>query len=122
MASAWLWVFLTAGTIMPFEWVWDTSLSVLLASTILWLTLRISESSKLFLWLTYAILWTITILTNPALAIALPFLLFWAAGRARHVTRISWRVPAFTTVLIVLCCLPWTLPNYHTFPRLIPIP
>jgi hypothetical protein len=120
-ASAWMWALLPAAIIMPFEWVWDTSLSALLATTILYLTLRISDSSKLWLWLTYAILWAVAILTNPSLAIALPFLFFWAAVRARDVARISWRAPVLSLSLIILCCSPWTIRNYRVFDRFIPI-
>ncbi len=121
IATAWLWVALPAGIMMPFEWIWDTSLSVLLATTLLWTTLRISESAKRSLWLTYALLWAIALLTNPSLGIALPFLLFWAAVRARDVVQLSGRVPVRTLLLIVLCCLPWTIRNYAAFHRIIPV-
>src|SRR5713101_1867091 len=57
VATAWLWVALPAGIMMPFEWIWDTSLSVLLATTLLWMTLGISESAKRSLWLIYTLLW-----------------------------------------------------------------
>jgi hypothetical protein len=118
---AWLWVALPAGIMMPFEWIWDTSLSVLLATTLLWMTLRISESAKRSLWLVYALLWAIALLTNPSLGIALPFLLFWAAVRAQDVVQLSWRIPVRTLLLIVLCCLPWTIRNYAAFHRIIPV-
>lgn len=117
--TAWLWVALPAGIMMPFEWIWDTSLSVLLATTILWMTLRISESGKRSLWLAYALLWAIALLTNPSLSIALPFLLFWAAVRARDVVQLPWRIPVRTLLLIVLCSLPWTIRNYSAFHRVI---
>jgi hypothetical protein len=119
--TAWLWVALPAGIMMPFEWIWDTSLSVLLATTLLWMTLRISESAKRSLWLIYALLWAIALLTNPSLGIPLPFLLFWAAVRARDVVQLSWRVPVRTLLLIILCCLPWTIRNYSAFHRIIPV-
>jgi hypothetical protein len=106
---------------MPFEWIWDTSLSVLLATTLSWITLRVSESPKRLLWLIYALLWAIALLTNPSLGIALPFLLFWAAVRAREVVQLSWRVPVRSLLLVVLCCLPWTIRNYAAFHRIIPI-
>jgi hypothetical protein len=121
IVTAWLWVAFPAGIMMPFEWIWDTSLSVLLATTILWMTLRISESAKRSLWLAYALLWAIALLTNPSLSIALPFLLFWAAVRARDVVQLPWRIPVRTLFLIVLCCLPWTIRNYSAFHRIIPI-
>jgi hypothetical protein len=118
---SWLWVFLPAGVLMPFEWVWDTSLSVLLATTILWMTLHISSSSKTSLWAAYAFLWATTLLTNPSLGIALPFLLFWAALRARKLFHISWPTPILALLLIFVCCLPWTIRNYARFDRLIPV-
>jgi Dolichyl-phosphate-mannose-protein mannosyltransferase len=121
VATAWLWVFLPAGVMMPFEWIWDTSLSVLLATTLLWMTLHISESAKRSLWLIYALLWAIALLTNPSLGIALPFLLFWAAIRGRDAVQLSWRIPVRTLLLIVLCCLPWTIRNYRAFHRIIPV-
>ena len=119
--TAWLWVALPAGIMMPFEWIWDTSLSVLLATTLLWMTLRISDSAKRSLWLIYALLWAIALLTNPSLGIALPFLLFWAAVRARDVVQLAWRIPVCALLLIILCCLPWTILNYAIFHRIIPV-
>src|SRR5258706_333268 len=61
------------------------------------------------------------LLTNPSLGIALPFLLFWAAVRARDVVQLAWRIPVCALLLIILCCLPWTIRNYAIFHRIIPI-
>ena len=121
IVSAWLWVFLPAGILMPFEWIWDTSLSVLLATSLVWLTLLVSESSKTKLWLAYALLWSLALLTNPSLGIALPFLLIWAAVGSNQSTKLSWRVPLRTFALILLCCLPWTVRNYSALHRLVPL-
>jgi hypothetical protein len=119
IATAGLWVFLPAGIMMPFEWIWDTSLSVLLATTLLWMTFHISNSASPKRWLAYGLLWAIAFLTNPSLAIALPFFLIWAALRARNLVQLSWRIPAITFALILLCCLPWTIRNYSAFHRFI---
>ena len=121
IAVAWLWVFLPAGILLPSEWIWDTSLSALLVVAILWLTLRISESAKLSLWLCYALLWALALLTNPSIGVALPFLLLWAFYRARDSMNLSAKIPALTLALIFLCCLPWTIRNYAAFHRVIPI-
>jgi 4-amino-4-deoxy-L-arabinose transferase-like glycosyltransferase len=121
VAAAGLWVFLPAGILMPFEWIWDTSLSVLLATTILWLTLRASESRNSSLWLSYGLVCGVALLTNPTVAIVLPFLWFWAVRRARNIAGIPWHIPALALALIFLTCLPWTLRNFATFHRLIPI-
>jgi hypothetical protein len=119
IATAWLWVFLPAGIMMPFEWIWDTSLSVLLATTLLWMTFHISNSASPKRWLAYGLLWAIALLTNPSLGIALPFFLIWAVLRARNLVQLSWRIPAITFALILLCCLPWTIRNYSAFHRFI---
>jgi hypothetical protein len=120
IATAWLWVFLPAAIMMPFEWIWDTSLSVLLATTLLWMTFHISNSASPKRWLAYGLLWAIALLTNPSLGIALPFFLIWAALRARNL-QLSWRIPAITFALILLCGLPWTIRNYSAFHRFVPI-
>src|SRR5262249_25021902 len=70
--TCWLWVFLPSGVLMPFEWIWDTSLSVFLAVLLVWMTLRITESPGQNLWLGYASLWALALLANPALGVAVP--------------------------------------------------
>src|SRR5499427_8504052 len=55
--TAWAWAFLPAGVLMPFEWIWDTSLSVLLATSLLWVTLRVAEASKRSWSVAYSLLW-----------------------------------------------------------------
>ena len=40
---------------MPFEWIWDTSLSALLAALILWATLELAESEKWLDWGVYGV-------------------------------------------------------------------
>jgi 4-amino-4-deoxy-L-arabinose transferase-like glycosyltransferase len=121
VVTAWLWVFLPAGIVMPFEWIWDTSLSIFLATTLLWMAIRISSSANSKRWLVYSLLWAVALLTNPSLGIALPFFLIWAAMRASNLVQLPWRIPAIAVVLILLCCLPWTIRNYSAFHRFIPI-
>jgi hypothetical protein len=121
VASAWAWVFFPSGVLMPFEWIWDTSFSVLLAVTLVWATLRVAESAYLSFWLAYALLWALVLLTNPSLGIGLPFLFAWMVFRAGFWNRRAWTVPAITLTVIALSCLPWTIRNYRHFHRLIPI-
>lgn len=119
--SAWVWVFLPAGILMPTEWIWDTSLSVLLAATLVWATVCVAGSAELRDWVWYGLLWAAALLTNPSLGIALPLLFLWAAFRSRARSSFSWSVPAIALALIAICCAPWTARNYFEFHRLIPI-
>jgi hypothetical protein len=120
-ATAWAWVFFPAGVLMPFEWIWDTSLSVLLAVTLVWATLRLAESAKLASWIAYALLWALALLTNPSLGIGLPFLLAWLIFRRGVRNQQTWKSAAIAVAVATLSCLPWTVRNYHHFHRFVPI-
>jgi len=120
-AAAWLWAFFPNAIIIPFEWIWDTSLSVFLVATLLWATLKIAESRRLRDWCLYGFLWGIALLTNPAIATLCPVLLAWAAYRNRD-SASAWFVrPALAAGITVLCCVPWTIRNYVQFHQFIPL-
>ena len=137
--SAWLWVLLPSAIMIPFEWVWDTSLSAFLVALLLCFTLSVAGSRKLRDWLAYGALWGFSLLTNALIgALLLPWI-GWTFYRQsqlatasetslanqsdRHPLRNSstWRGPLLSLALAVLCCLPWTVRNYVQFHRLIPL-
>lgn len=124
-AAAWLWALFPNAIMMPFEWIWDTSLSALLGATLLWATLELAESERLRDWCGYGLLWGFTLMTNPALGSLLPFLLGWAAYRSRQngAVSLTGRLarPALALGLAILCCLPWTIRNYSVFHRFVPL-
>jgi len=122
-AAAWLWALFPNAIIIPFEWIWDTSLSALLVATLLWATLELAESRRARDWSLYGLLWGFALLTNPAVAPLLPALLAWAAYRHRNRDRaIAWLVrPALAAAMALLCCVPWTIRNYVQFHKFIPL-
>jgi hypothetical protein len=122
--AAWIWALFPNAIVIPFQWIWDTSLTALLAATILWATMALAGSSRTRDWCAYGLLWGFTLLTNPSVAAALPFLLAWLwwSGRttgANGMAR-SKRV-AIALGLAILCCIPWTARNYERFHRVIPL-
>jgi hypothetical protein len=119
-AGAWLWALFTNAIMMPFEWIWDTSLAALLAATILWATLELAESGRLRHWCGYGLLWGFTLMTNPALGSVFPLLLGWLAYRARCEGRLKLSRPVLAATLALLCCAPWTVRNYAVFHRFVP--
>jgi hypothetical protein len=119
--TGWLWVILPSGVLMPFEWIWDTSLSVLLVCALVWLTLRAAESSRWSDWLLYGFLWALALLTNPAIGAGLPFLLGWAWVRSQRLVTFTWTRQALCIALIACSILPWTIRNYIDFHQFIPI-
>jgi 4-amino-4-deoxy-L-arabinose transferase-like glycosyltransferase len=123
IAAAWLWALFPNAVIIPFEWIWDTSLSALLVATLLWATLELAESRRVRDWCFYGLLWGFALLTNPAVALLFPMLLVWAAYRIRDRAHAgSWLMrPVLAATLALLCCLPWTIRNYVQFHKLIPL-
>ncbi|MGA9888281.1 MAG: hypothetical protein WBQ31_12355, partial [Candidatus Acidiferrales bacterium] len=143
--AAWLWAVFPNAWIIPYEWIWDTSLSALLMVTILWATLRLAdgdgaraavrdfdrdgsnayESRYWRAWCGYGLLWGFALMTNPSLGVMLPFLIGWAVYRLRRPgqsdARVRLRGPALAVAIAILCCVPWTARNYHVFHRFIPL-
>ncbi len=119
--SAWLWALFPSGVMLPFEWIWDTSLSAFLACAILWATTELTNKSNLLDWIAYGVLWAIALLTNPSLGILLPFFLLWLALRRSNTDTRPWKLPALCAAIVILCCLPWTIRNYIQLHRLIPL-
>jgi hypothetical protein len=127
--AAWLWALFPNAIMIPFEWIWDTSLSALLAATILWATLAVAESDRARDWCAYGLLWGFALMTNPAVGAVLPFLLGWLVWPAMLAHRSSpgsdsprrWEFVALAAGVAILCCVPWTIRNYTTFHRFIPL-
>lgn len=120
-AAAWFWAIFPNAVIVPFQWVWDTSLSALLAAAILWATLELPDSTRLRDWLLYGLLWGAALLTNPTLASVLPFLLGWLAWRSHQQGRAWAGRPGFSLFIMILCCLPWTVRNFVDFHAFVPV-
>jgi len=120
-AAAWFWALFPNAIIIPFEWIWDTSLSAFLLAALLWATLELVESRRIRDWCLYGLLWGLALLTNPAMGLLFPVLLAWAAYRARAHATTMFRGPALAAALVLLCCLPWTIRNYAVFHKFIPL-
>ncbi len=124
--AAWLWAVFPNAIVIPFQWIWDTSLTALLAATILWATLALAESRRMGDWCGYGFLWGFTLLTNPAMGVAMPFLLGWAVYIERRDVSVGgasgqFARPAAALAIAILCCVPWTVRNYAQFHRFIPL-
>lgn len=119
--AAWLWALFPNAIIIPFQWIWDTSLTAMLAATILWATLALADSDRLRDWCAYGLLWGFSLLTNPAVGATLPFLLLWASLRRPPGTHGRLARPVIGLLLAVLSCVPWTVRNFAEFHRFIPI-
>lgn len=120
--AAWLWALFPNAIMVPFEWIWDTSLSALLCAILLWATLELSETHRPRDWCAYGLLWGFVLLTNPSLGSLLPFLLAWVVYRTRRqAAPLPFSRAALALGLAILCCAPWTIRNYAVFHRFVPL-
>src|SRR5690349_6731657 len=60
--AAWLWAVFPNAIMVPFEWIWDTSLSALLCAVLLWATLELAETHRPRDWCAYGLLWGFVLL------------------------------------------------------------
>ena len=118
---AWLWATFPNAVIIPYEWVWDTSLTALLMATILWATLELAETQSIGAWCGYGLLWGFALMTNPSLGSVLPVLLGWDVYRTWQQGSLQLSRPLLACGIAVLCCMPWTARNYLAFHRFIPL-
>ncbi len=120
-AAGWLWALFPSGILMPFEWIWDTSLSALLGVTLLWTTFVIAENPRRRNFLFYGLFWGFCLLVNPALGAVFPFLLLWIYLRTRAAKLAGLGDVLLVISLAILVCLPWSIRNTVQFHRFIPI-
>ncbi len=121
LASSWLWVFLPTAIMFPLEWLWDTSFSAFFVALLIYWTLSLPAVRSAPIWIGYGGVWSITVLTNPAVGILFPFFLLWLALRRRG-NHMPWIPQTAATVLFLLLGLaPWTIRNYSAFGKFVPV-
>ncbi len=120
-SATWLWAVFPNAILIPVESMWDASISALLVATILWATIALAESGRMRDWCAYGLLWGVALMVNATLAALFPWLLGWLAYRQHRANR-AWALRAAAAVLlVVLCCVPWTIRNYRVFHRFVPL-
>jgi hypothetical protein len=120
-AAGWLWAVFPSGILIPFEWIWDTSLSALLAISLLWATFHLADDSRRRNFILYGLFCGFCLLVNPALGSVLPFLLIWIYFRMGSSQRQRLGEIVLIASLTIVVCLPWTIRNAIQFHRFIPI-
>jgi hypothetical protein len=119
--AGWIWVLFPSGIILPFQWIWDTSLSVVQAVALLWGTLELKETLRQRDFALYGVLWGLSLLTNPAFGALLPFLLGWILFQHKDRYSLALRRGLLAIAMLFLTCLPWIARNYIQFHRFIPL-
>jgi len=120
MLAAWIWAIWLYPAVVSIR-LWESSLSALLLVIALLLLLKVVDSSLTWRWLLFGGLAGFAALTNTTFLSLLPpfWLWLWITHRRRGLScgKLLW--PSVAVSLLILT--PWTIRNYATFHRLIPV-
>jgi 4-amino-4-deoxy-L-arabinose transferase-like glycosyltransferase len=108
--AAWIWALFPYFIQWPVRWIWDTSLSALLVTFILYVTLRLEESGSTLSFVIYGLSWGLVANTNPTLLAFLPAALIWVYYRRATFPRRA-QVLLFSMFVFSLTILPWLIRN-----------
>ncbi|HUA15260.1 MAG TPA: glycosyltransferase family 39 protein [Verrucomicrobiae bacterium] len=120
VGSAWAWALLPNVMFWSTRSIWETSLSTLLLTILLWLALAFEDHDSWMRWAGFGLLWGIAALNSTSLLSFLPAAGVWAwyhCGRSQR----KWfsaglvgRV-ALASIVFFGCIAPWLVRNYRTF-------
>ena len=119
--SIWGWALSPYGLYFSADWLWSTCLFTFLLIAVFYRSIYLEDASGLAPWAVWGILGGVAALTEPVALAVLPFLGIWTCYlRLRQhrpwIAQSIVCIAAFTAVIA-----PWTVRNYQTFHRLIPI-
>jgi 4-amino-4-deoxy-L-arabinose transferase-like glycosyltransferase len=119
VGSAWAWALLPNVMFWCTRWVWETSLSALLLTSIFWLALTLEDRDGLLPWFQFGLLWGIATLTSTSLLSFLPAAGLWAWYRRAKRGKQSLAGVVLASAVFLACITPWLVRNYQTFGKFI---
>ena len=120
-AAGWTWALFPYSIYLAGARIWGDTLTCMMASFLLWQTLRLEKSDTTREWLLWGALWGMAAMVSPVLLSPLPFLGLWLVLRRRKAGR-SWFLPSLASAVVCLALIaPWTIRNYNAFHRFIPL-
>ena len=114
-AAAWCWALNTGSIFYSVVWTWDTSLSALLLTLLLWATYALDDTDRPSRWAGYGGLWAFGALTNAALLAVFPGLLGYAVYRARQRSASWLRLGTMALLVFAAGVSPWLIRNQIVF-------
>ncbi len=117
--SAWTWALFPYAMYWAVKWIWETSITQFLLTTLILITLQLEEAESNRRWALWGFLWGVVALTNPSILSLLPFFGLWLVYRRtrRHT---DWLVPSALAAIIFFATIsPWLIRNYETFGRFV---
>jgi 4-amino-4-deoxy-L-arabinose transferase-like glycosyltransferase len=119
--AGWAWVVYPYAIYFSAGRVWDYALTGLLFSLSFYAVQRIHLKSRLSSWFGLGLLFGLTCLSNPSVALNLGFLLLFAAWKVQQVGGPWLRRILVTGIAFFAVLAPWTLRNYRTLHIVSPV-
>ena len=119
VGSAWTWALLPYVMFWCTRWVWETSFSALLLTSLFWLTLTMEDVEGLKPWLAFGLLWGLAALASTVLVAFLPASGLWTWYRRAQKRKPSLKGVVVAAAVFFACIAPWLVRNYRTFDKFI---
>jgi hypothetical protein len=117
IASAWTWALFPYVIYWDIKWMWETSLSALLITTIFWIAVSMEDTDSVKPWLRFGLLWGIAALNSPSLLSFLPASGLYGWYRRWRAGRRSLGGVVLASLIFILLITPWLVRNDHVFGR-----
>ena len=117
--SAWAWALLPNVMFWCTRAVWETSLSALLLTTVIWLALTLEDRDGWLPWLEFGLLWGLIALNGTSLLSFLPAAGLWVWYRRAKLGKRSFAGVVLASIIFFACITPWLVRNYRTFGKFI---
>lgn len=113
-AAAWVWVLHYPAFFFVAFWIWDTCLTALVLTVLLWATYALDDTNEVRKWAAYGGLWAFGTLVNPAVLSAIPFFGYVAYRAWKR--RANWlRLTGVAALVFVAGLSPWIIRNQVVF-------
>ena len=115
VGSAWTWALIPYVIYWDIKWMWETSLSALLITTIFWLAVSMEDTDGVKPWLSFGLLWGVAAINSPSLLSFLPASGLYGWYRRWRVGRRSLPGVLLASLIFLAVVTPWLVRNQRVF-------
>lgn len=118
--AAWIWsvwLYEAAASIR----LWESSLAGLLLCLTLWWLPQLADDRRAWLWWLFGVLAGLSAHTNTTMLAMFPLFYAWLWISSKTRKPIPQRLLIASIAIFVLCFVPWSIRNYRTFHRVLPL-
>ena len=112
---AWTWALFPYAMYWAVKYMWETSITAFLVTTLVLIALRLADGRGTGEWTLFGFLWGLGSLINPSILSLLPFVVLWVVWELARQHRAFIAKAALAAIVFWACITPWLVRNYRTF-------